>query len=514
MGAKSEHPYGAAAVRAGIAQFLTGKAVQLAAGFAAMILLVRALEVAEYATYVTAMAAASVLGTVSLLGLDRVATRYLPEARLKAPARVLRGLLSRLAWTRLGAVSLAAVVVLLAWSWLAPTFGLPLAADIEYPTLAYAVLHAMLLYQTAVMQSLMLQRDLRNGTALVALLRLAMLAAWIMLDARLTVMEALWITLVSEAAGWAWMGWTARRHVAGLALESRPQGWAVAGRELRQFAWHNYWAGQVAFPTQTKVLQLVAAATLPPGAVAAFGFISALIDQVRGMLPLYLLRTVIEPVMIGKYAERRDTAQLGVMASAVLKLNVLMVVPLAIWFAFAGSDLVRLLAAGKFGSEAWIMGPMVLGLVLAVQRTLLVIVANATDRSALFLRSSLIASVLVVTIVWTQLSSLGLLGIAVSEAVFSLFFVLAFFVFTLNDRTRYTARWMFWLQIAAFGTLSVASVLALKVVPLGLSALTGVMLTGLLAGGVFVASNMLRKPLDADERQMIQRIAGRVPVPF
>jgi O-antigen/teichoic acid export membrane protein len=74
-------PYQGRHVRRGIRQFLSGKLIQAVASVMVMLITVRVMEVAQYALYITALSLAIFLGTVSILGLDRVLTRYVPEGR-------------------------------------------------------------------------------------------------------------------------------------------------------------------------------------------------------------------------------------------------------------------------------------------------------------------------------------------------------------------------------------------------------------------------------------------------
>lgn len=511
-------PYQSRHVRRGIRQFLSGRLIQAVASVAVMLIMVRVMSIGEYALYITATALATFLGSASILGLDRVLTRYVPEGRLKAtPERLIR-FINAMNGLRLLAVGGLALAVGLGWPYLAPWINLP-RQELTLPVLLYAVIHAFVLFQGIVMQSLMLQEGLRNGTTFTWLLRIALLLGALYAIPPLDALMAVWITLLSEAAGWFWMAVGTYRHYADLRrarLEgSDVQGsWPGAFRDILRFGWHNYLMGQASFPAQARVQQLVAAAFFPPPMVAAFGFFRNLSEQLRNYLPFQLMKNLAEPVMIGRYVQTQDFALLNAMATAMLKLNFLLIAPLAAWLFVAGEPAIALLTGGKFSDQAWLLGVLVASQIASSQVTLLVIVANAIGLSHRLPLATISASLCTVLLLWTQIPILGIAALALSDMVFGAVTVLMVVRSMRREGYRYLfgAGPLFRMTALALPAIGVGT-LAIQNWPGQSNALVAAG-TGIVMAVLYWGFNMVWKPFNEQERDLLRKIGGRVPIPF
>jgi pyruvyl transferase EpsO len=424
--------YSNANVRRGLLDFLAGKGVQVAGGFATMLLLVRWLPVPEYALYVTVSAVASLLGTLSLLGMDRAASRYVPQAVLQASLTVLRKFVAGMAALRLTAVLLLGCALAICWRWLAPFFSLPTWAEapqLVALTLAWGVVHAMLLFQTAVSQALMQQRCIRDATALAMVLKLAGLTGLWFVPGTALAAVAVAVSSASDALAASWLFWGTRRHLHRLAevdTDGRRM-WRADWREIVKVSLQNFAVGQLSFPTQLKPLQLVAAATLPTAGVAAFGFVMSLAANLRLMLPLYLFRSMLEPVMIGRYvAAERSAAAFAAIAMPLAKACAVVVFVMVTGLAIGGRALVDGLAGPAYAGSAWMMAVAVAGMLPASWRTLNVVVANAQGSNALLLQTSVIGALAALGCIAATLSGWGVWPLLLAEAAFSVCAVAAF----------------------------------------------------------------------------------------
>lgn len=511
-------PYQSMHVRRGMRQFISGKLIQAVASLAVMLIMVRVMSVGEYALYITATALATFLGGVSLFGLDRVLTRYVPEGRLKAAPAQLTRFIKKMNGLRLMAVGVLAVALALGWPYLAPLVKLP-TAGLPLVVLLYAVAHAFALFQTIIMQSLMLQDGLRNATTATWLLRIALLVtaatAAPLIDSKL----ALWVTLLSETAGWLWMVAVTAKHCADLRREPRggvggAEIWPENMSEILRFGWHNYLMSQTAIPSQAKVQQLVAAAFFPPLVIAAFGFYRNLSEQVRNYLPVQLLKNLAEPVMFGRYIQTQDFLLLNAMATAMLKVNILLIAPLAGWLAVAGGPAIVLLTGGKFADLAWILSVLVVSQVISSQVTLLVIASNAIGLSHRLPGATVTASICTVLLLWTQIPMLGITALVLSDMTFGAITVLI--VVRSMRKSGFQYR---------FGGWPLARMVLVAILVAGLGWLTtkywpgpanalAAAITGLLMMVLYWGINVLWKPFSQQERKLLQKISGRVPMPF
>lgn len=511
-------PYQSRHVRRGMRQFISGRLIQAGASVAVMLIMVRVMSIGEYALYITATALATFLGSVSIMGLDRVLTRYVPEGRLKAtPAQLIR-FINQMNGLRLVAVGGLALAVALAWPYLAPQVNLPVEG-LTLPVLLFAVIHAFVLFQGIVMQSLMLQAGLRNATTATWLLRIALLLGVVYATPPLDAELAVWITLVSEAAGWLWMVIATGKHYGELRRGSqgdapREAAWPGAAREILRFGWHNYLMGQASFPAQARVQQLVVAAFFPPSVVAAFGFFRNLSEQVRNYLPFQLMKNLAEPVMIGRYVQTQDFSLLNAMTTAMLKVNILLIAPLAAWLWVAGGPAIALLTGGKFADQTWVLSVLVVSQVVSSQVTLLVIASNAIGLSHRLPAATITASICTVLLLWTQIPLLGIAALALSDMVFGA--VTVFMVVRSMRREGYRYRF-------GGGPLVRMVLLALLVAGLGWLAMQAwpdhdnalvAIIIGFVMTGLYWGLNMVWKPFNEQERELLRKISGRVPVPF
>jgi O-antigen/teichoic acid export membrane protein len=379
----------------------------------------------------TATALAGFLSSVSIFGLDRVVMRYVPEGRLKASAQQLTRFINRLSNLRLLAVTIPCVGVALAWGYVGPLFNVAIEG-LMLPVLLFACVHAFVLFHTVMMQSLMLQEDLRRATTLIWFVRLSLVVTAVAVLPRLDAVAALWLTLTSEALGWLWMTHTIRTHCRVLcqshamgyqdtAAASPGKGgiaWPGDFATVLRFGWHNYLMGQLSFPTHARVQQLIVAALFSPDIVAAFGFFRNLSEQVRNYLPLQLLKALAEPVMMGRYVQTGDFASLNAMGTAMLKVNILVIAPFCGWLFVAGEPAIAFLTGGKFIGETWILVILVASQVVLSAVSLLIIAANAIGISHRLPIATALGMLATVSLLWSQFPLIGIAALVLSDLVF------------------------------------------------------------------------------------------------
>lgn len=511
-------PYQSRHVRRGLRQFISGRLIQAAASVAVMLIMVRVMSIGEYALYITATAMATLLGSVSIMGLDRVLTRYVPEGRLKATPAQLIYFIKKMSSLRLVAVGGLALAVALAWPYLAPLVKMP-TQGLTLPVLLFAVIHAFVQFQGIVMQSLMLQAELRNATTAIWLLRIVLLLGVLFTIPPIDAVLALWLTLISEAAGWLWMTRATIQHYAELRRGAKMEGrgdssWPGDTREILLFGWHNYLMGQASFTAQPRVQQLMVAAFFPPPVVAAFGFFRNLSAQLRSYLPFQMMKNLAEPVMIGRYVQSKDFSQLNAMTTAMLKVNILLIAPLTAWLIVAGEPAIDLLTGGKFADLAWVLGVLVASQVVSSQVTLLVIASNAIGLSHRLPSATITASICTVTLLWTQIPILGIVALVLSDMIFGA--VTVFIVVRGMRKEGVYYRYGGWhLARMLLPALLVAGLgwLAMEYWP-GRDKAVAAIITGVFMMGLYWWLNVLWKPFNEQERELLRKISGRIPIPF
>lgn len=500
--------------------FLTGRAIQGTLSFAVMILLARYMPVVEYACYVAATAAATLLGSLSKFGLDRVITRYLPEGRTQAAVADLRAFLRRMRGLRLLAVAGLALVLGGLWPWLAPWMKLAPDVGVLAAVAGFALSHAFTAFQRINLQSLMLQRGLRQATTVLWSLRLAGVIVLAVATGRIDVEQALWIATASECVGLLWMARVERtlmRQLASQQAAGAPaaSGWPANWPAIRRFALLNYASQLAGLPSQGPMLRVIGAVFLPPHVLAAYGFFQALAENLRAYLPVQLMRTLFEPVVLGRYAQDRDFGKLNAMVSTILKLNLLILLPFGAWFLVGGEGVVRLLTGGKYMEYSWILAASVLPIAVASHWALLVIVANAMGASSRLVWGSLAGSLMVVIVLVEGLPLGG--GVAALILAAVLAGTLANMIVILGIRRLGFAYGVDWGSLVRMATMAcLAGGLAWGVV-LGMGqahTLMGTAISAFLTLGVFFSVHAKWKVFSGTEREFLGKLSGRFKIPF
>ena len=413
---RSGHPYGASEVRRGLIPFMSGRIYTGVIQLAVVALFVRHMVVEQYAAYTVMGAVVGLIASLTLLGMERASLRYIPEARLSGSVAGLRQLVRVLTIARLAVLVLAVVVVLA----LAEPILHLLQLESHRPALWMAMLFLMgsstTKFQRYTLQSLMLQRDVTRALTVASTTRLllVLLIVW-----QVDTMTAVMGLAAMAATEWtqALIQWSAyRRHVRILNRAEVPgENWRPDLRMVARYALVNGYATSLRTLSGRYALRLIGATYLSPAAVAAFGFFQSLGERLRPYLPIFLTRAIVEPVAMAQYLQDRDFARFNRVMSVALKLNLLVIAPLAGWLALSADPAIGALTGGKFMEYSWIMLVIVLSLVSVSNYALLELTANAVGVSMLLAKSSTLAAVLTlgalaVTQPWSGVLGLVLAG--------------------------------------------------------------------------------------------------------
>jgi O-antigen/teichoic acid export membrane protein len=379
--------YGGDAARRSLRHFLAGRATSGVLGFLWLLGLVRQLAPQEYATYVAGLATVEMFYLLTGLGLSTLAQRYVAEFRIHAPRSQFSTFLGQL-WMRRLAYAIVpgiplAMLLPRASSWL----GVPLSDSAIWPVTLWLVLGSLQRFQDEVFPALLLQglsQALAVAANAVRLASLAVLQWWPVAPPLETV---LWAEVAAAVLA-VGMGQARLRAYVRLHPGSVDGAWHVNASmpiQARQLyvvqVLGQLWSGNAA---RLVVTRLAGAASAAP-----FGFCLALIDMLRKYLPAYLLANWVRPLMVARYVQHGDVARVVAMASLVLKLSVLGVLPLLVLFAIHGEPLLLWLSGGRYGPG---LGPVLVALsVWLLLQCVHVVVGSlgvVLERSALNLRAS------------------------------------------------------------------------------------------------------------------------------
>lgn len=507
-------PYTRTNVRKGIPHYLLGRALSGITGFVSIILLVRYMDVSDYAAYTTVISLIMMAGMLSNLGLERAATRYVPEGRLKHSAV----LLSRFIWTttlaRLVVAALLTLVAAFLWQFLGERVftKVPIGA-FTWGIAGYLIASALFRYLSAVMQALVQQKALTRVLTVQWGGRLILILVLVAAQASITLDQAIWIMAVPELAGVVILAWVLHLHLSTLRQHQQNTPDKVdAGRwpvwpEVRTMALHNYSYNLLTMPPQNYFMLMLAAVVLPVPFVAAYGFFLNLVERARPYLPLQLMYGMAEPVLIAGFVKDNDFEKLCLRSQFLFKANLILLVPILAWLAVAAPDLTHLLTGGKFTEYAWLLVLIIGQLMVGSHALTSQLVLNAVGQSHILLKSGIFSLLVMGMAVGLAASSGHWIYVVFAPLIYSVanngYIVLAL----RHHRYAYPLPWADILKIVVSGC--VAGMTVLPIVDGVHSTLGRVILAG--GGGliVYLMALKLLRAMSAEDIQIMRSMLKR-----
>jgi pyruvyl transferase EpsO len=483
------------------------------AGFVSVILLVRYMDVAAYAAYTTLVGLIMMASVLSSLGLQRAATRYVPEGRLNQSAALLARFLWLTSLARLVAAALLTVVIGLLWQFLDDSVfsKVPMGA-FTWAIACYLMATTLFQYLSTVMQALVLQKMLTRILAIQWGGRLVLILVLVVIHSEVTLDQALWIMAVPEMAGVAILAWALHRYLAALSQHqnetsaSMTAPWPV-WPEVRQMALHNYGYGLLAVPPQGYFMRMLAAVFLPVPFVAAYGFFLSLVDRIRGYLPLRLMYGMAEPVLIAGYVKDNDFEKLCLRAQFLFKANLIFLALLLAWLAVVAPEITSLLTGGKFAEYAWLILVIVAQMAVGSHAVTSQLILNAVGQSHILLKSG-IFSLLAMGAALALVASSGHWQYTVFCPLIYSTANNAFIVWSLRGhRYAYRFPWADISKIAASGI--VAYVAILVVIDIANSSLERIVIAGSMGLIVYLIALGLFGAVGAEDRQIMRSMLQR-----
>ncbi len=431
-------PYAGARVRRSLWHFLLGKGLSSLAGIAGMVLVVRALSIADFAAYSVLIALVEILTAVTGLGLSHLILRYVPELYATGSMQALRGLVWPSFLLRTGLLALLLLAAAAFADPLSHLLGVGSAANEVFlwflPLLLVRIAGHFL---SQCLESTLHQSLAQTGFTLAAVLRLLLLLyfAW-QGDTDIGLKQVVWAELLGDVVGVLIMAWgtflVLRRGQGEL-----PASWAWINRhKLYRFARSGYLQHLAILPYGGHANRLLGAQVLQFGALAAFGFAQSLYEYVKRYLPAQLLVGLIRPIVVARFAQSADFSRSAYLCQLVLQINLLLLAVLTLPILVSGPELLLAISAQKYGAEsAWILLGLYVVLALETQRQQLELLAQTIERYELLLPTNALLS-LSVLLGLVLVPVLGPAGFPLGNAV-GLLFANAQVKRSLNSLQRY-----------------------------------------------------------------------------
>jgi O-antigen/teichoic acid export membrane protein len=411
--------YGFDQIRRGLIQIVLGRGITVVFGIAASLILVRFMPVKDYAVFATLAGLQIFLVVIASLGLDRIITRFVPEARLNNDTHSLARLIWELLVWRIGGL----LVVIIPMMVMTPHILVLLNAE-GYELAFEGIWLCTLLFGLSqhVMRSLhsiMEQVAVKWAQLCEFLPRVLIISGWVLMNgSSIGVTEAVWIIAACTGLGLL-VQITFLRCVLGN-LGQGKIGKQAPYSEIFRMGRNNYMQTMLSLPSEPPSLRLVGACFLDAPAMAAYGFFQTVTSAVRRNLPVQLLLDIFEPAIIARYAQTGNFRELNSMTNSMLKINAYFIFPAIGWLLVAGGSMVSILTGGKYVDSAWVLIILMGALLYESHWIVLRTAANAVGQFDVLVKGGLCALIgmagMVVILAWQLeysliILTLGILGI-------------------------------------------------------------------------------------------------------
>lgn len=385
---------------ASLGRFTATRVMAGALGLLSVVLLARWMAVAEFATYSVLLAAVTVSSIVGSLGLDRVLYREVPLAHM---ARA-HGQIWKLVTLAFGARILVAPATAAALT----IATLPVKASIS-PAVAglFGAGLALTLVATdifGVAANALLRFEMQARLSITAMtVKLSLALAVYKLTASLTVFDVVIIALAVEVAQSMALSLMAvrpaLRSTCAQVAEHAYDAPSVAA--VSRTALTNYGAYLLSLPWQGAAATLIVGAIAPSAAaLALFALLQNLLDRMRQYLPLQLLQTAFEPLLVRRYAERGDRAEVANQLELLRRANFCVLVGAAAASLACGDELIALVTGGKYIGGGVLAAIMCFSLALRGISGVQFISANVMGEMSLLTRIYAVVTLAMLPALW------------------------------------------------------------------------------------------------------------------
>lgn len=502
-------PYKRESLHLGAFHYLMGRGAAGIAGFLTVLLLVRYMDLENYAAYTALSGLVSICGVVAGLGMERVISRYVPEARLYRSVDEL----SRFIWLTSAVRLLAALVIvaLLYAFWPAvDQFLVVTEFKIFHPGLAcFIIAETMLQHFSATLQSLVMQKTLTQLLVIQWAGKLLLIFLIVLMRSGIDWQDSLWIFAIPELLGVIGLAIAIKLHLRGLHTEEQEasSGAWPQWRKVAETGLHNFGFTLLAAPPQGYFMKVLTAAYLPVEVVAAYGFFLSVAERARQYIPLHFFYGLLEPMMIAGYLKERNFSELSYRCQLLYKSNLLLMVPAIAWIAVAGDPIVGLMTGGKFQGLSWILVLVMVQLTIGSHVVLLQLLLNSLEKSKALITASMLA-LPVMMLAMTVATVTRPIALLYTPILFSL--VMNFFIIWHLGRNNhsYKPSWKMLGSVSLSGLAAFAAVeVFLAVIPLNTTASVMAIATLLAVTAIYLLTTWLLKGIDKSEIDLIKDIA-------
>jgi O-antigen/teichoic acid export membrane protein len=405
--------YDLSRIKSSLLHFGIGKLASGLTGLVLLLVLVRALPAQDYAFMVALLATFEITTLALNFGVLPATWRYLPEARSKGSARNVMLVAAGSIAARAVPLLIAALVLTVfpqgAGHWLG--FGIDDAAQVIRVFAVVLFAEAMTRHIDLVFELLLMQRLSQALIWLRATARvIGMLVLTHGLNETTTILH--WVTLEAMvsltglAAGVALciksIVLPARTSALTIPLPSPQRIWAFAGPA---------YLSQVLGAVQgLDACKLMAAQFASASVVTAFGFVTSLAATLQRYLPSYLLLGFVRPLFVHTNLSEGGNGTSQSLASMLLKLNLLVLLPAFGCALVIGNELVGRLSGGRVIDSGALLAMTCVVLCAQVLHMILGLLALSVEESLSGLKGTTIGALVFGAAAWNG-EHIGVFGL-------------------------------------------------------------------------------------------------------
>jgi O-antigen/teichoic acid export membrane protein len=388
--------YGRERIRRSLIHFLLGKGISSISGLVALLLVVRSLSVAEFATYSVLVAFVEIFTALTGVGFTHIVLRYVPELYALHLNRSLTRLVFWALLLRSFVLLVAIAATYLAAGHITAWFGL-VGWDTAFKAyLLVAGLRITANFSFQILESMLHQGLAQLAFTLTAVSKLVLLGFSIQQNS-LNLLQLITIETVAEAVGLTVLLFALVKSVrqsvtTTIAIEDANWLRDNLGR-ITKFGAAGYGQHLATMLYGGSPNRLLVGHLFDAPVVAAFGFAQSIIDFIRRYLPGQLLAGMVRPVLLARYASNKDYQDISKTVNLVFKTDFSLVGMGIVFFGVSGETIVSLMSKGKYGGLAseLILAMLVL-LILEALRPLVELSLQALERNRVLLFTNALLS--------------------------------------------------------------------------------------------------------------------------
>lgn len=451
--------YSGAHFKRGFINFIFGKALSAISGFLAMVLIVRALTVPEFASYSVLVSLVEVFSAISALGLAHALLRYVPELYAKHYKIALQNFISSSILIR-SIVLIISVLVFYTWSKIFAEFiGLQSFLTVFKIYLIVVFLRTSSNFVSVIIDSTLHQGYSQFGYAINSISRLLGVMYLIKFE-QAKLYNVVVVEILSEAIGLAVLMVGLIRVIWLTKSESpAPEDdglWLKNNLSLiRNFAINGYLQHLAGLPFGSNTNRLVGGGLFGSHIMASFGFATTLYEYVKRYLPAQLLVGLIRPVIVARFSTSGDFESIAKTCDRIIHINLILIGSILAILFVGGSEILSLISANKYGIDALlVLIALMFVLALESHRLVLEMLVHTVNKYQILIFTNFLLSLSVIP-AFLLFPYLGAVGFPVINGIALLFS--NFWVKKQLSKLNYETgkQWFSFLQTSFFVLISV-----------------------------------------------------------